>query len=82
MGLLDKAGGASNTTEVKPKAKAKAVAKAKPVAKAVPKAEPATPVAQEPVAKAAKPKKERKARAPRPAVYQKDSKFQINWIVP
>ena len=67
MGLLDKAGGASNTTEVKPKAKAKAVAKAKPVAKAVPKAEPATPVAQEPVAKAAKPKKERKPRAPRPS---------------
>ena len=67
MGLLDKAGGASNTTDVKPKAKAKAVAKAKPVAKAVPKAEPATPVAEEPVAKAAKPKKERKVRAPRPS---------------
>ncbi len=70
MGLLDKAGGASNTTEVKPKAKAKAVAKAKPVAKAVakavPKVEPTTPVTETAVAKTAKPKKERKPRAPRP----------------
>ena len=69
MGLLDKAGGASNTTEVKPKAKAKAVAKAKPVAKAVAKAvaktEPASPVEQEAVPKTTKPKKEKKPRTPR-----------------
>ena len=52
MGLLDKAGGASNTTEVKPKAKAKPVAKAKAVAKAaVPKAEPVTQTALQAVAK-------------------------------
>ena len=66
MGLLDKAGGASNTTEVKPKAKAKPVAKAKAVAKAAPKAEPVTQAAPQAVAKPAKQKKEKKARAPRP----------------
>ena len=66
MGLLDKAGGASNTTEVKPKAKAKPVAKAKAVAKAVPKAEPVTQTAPQAVAKPAKQKKEKKPRAPRP----------------
>ena len=66
MGLLDKAGGASNTTEVKPKAKAKPVAKAKAVAKAAPKAEPVTQAAPQDVAKPAKQKKEKKARAPRP----------------
>ena len=66
MGLLDKAGGASNTTEVKPKAKAKPVAKAKAVAKAAPKAEPVTQDAPQAVAKPAKQKKEKKARAPRP----------------
>ena len=66
MGLLDKAGGASNTTEVKPKAKAKPVAKAKAVAKAVPKAEPVTQAAPQAVAKPAKQKKEKKPRAPRP----------------
>ena len=65
MGLLDKAGGSSGKTEVKPKAKAKPAAKAKPVAKA-------TPVAEEPVAavepkpaKAAKKKREKKERKPR-----------------
>ena len=66
MGLLDKAGGASNTTDVKPKAKAKPVAKAKAVAKAVPKAEPVAEAAPQAVAKPAKQKKEKKPRAPRP----------------
>ncbi|MFL2882248.1 MAG: hypothetical protein ACJ0CN_03640 [Candidatus Poseidoniaceae archaeon] len=64
MGLLDKAGGASES-----KPKAKAVAKAKPVAKAVAKAKPvAKAVAKvaEPVAVAEpKAKKEKKAKKPR-----------------
>lgn len=70
MGLLDKAGGAS---ESKPKAKAKAVAKAKPVAKAVAKAKPvAKAVAKaKPVAvaepKAKKEKKAKKSRKPQQA---------------
>jgi histone H1/5 len=73
MGLLDKAGGAS---EPKPKAKAvakpKAVAKAKPVAKAVAKAKPVAKAVEKvaaPVAvtepKANKEKKAKKARKPR-----------------
>jgi len=72
MGLLDKAGGAS---ESKPKAKAvakakpvaKAVAKAKPVAKAVEKVAEPVAVAEPKAKKAKKAKKERKPRAARPS---------------
>ena len=81
MGLLDKAGGASNTTEVKPKAKAKAVAKAKPVAKASRQNQQLQlqkSLSQKPLSRRKKGKQELQDQA----VYPKDSKFQINWIVP
>ena len=93
MGLLDKAGGTSNTTDAKPKAKAKAVAKAKPVAKAkavakaVPKSVPVTQAAPEPVAKPVKQKKQKTPRAPRltglPEGYEISNKLDrtMSWFV-
>ena len=62
MGLLDKAGGAS---ESKPKAKAKPVAKAVAKAKAVEKVTEPVPVAEPKPKKEKKEKKEKKARKPR-----------------
>ena len=62
MGLLDKAGSSGTKSDVKPKAKAKAVAKAKPVAKAEPVEVQSVDKVVQP-----KPKKEKRARTPRPS---------------
>jgi hypothetical protein len=83
MGLLDKAGGASEDVK---KPVAKAVAKAKPVAKAVAKA---APVKAAKVAKAARPKKEKTARVKkaRPIGLSEDYELstdmnrRISWLV-
>lgn len=83
MGLLDKAGGASEDDK---KPVAKAVAKAKPVAKAVAKA---APVKAAKVAKAARPKKEKTPRAKkaRPIGLSEDYELssdmnrRISWLV-
>ena len=83
MGLLDKAGGASEDVK---KPIAKAVAKAKPVAKAVAKA---APVKAAKVAKAARPKKDKTARVKkaRPIGLSEDYELstdmnrRISWLV-